>query len=67
MRYITSVERIGIQKGLQQGLEQGFEEGIKKTALNLKNHLGFTAEKIAEVMEVPLEKIKQILSQASAN
>jgi hypothetical protein len=27
MPYVTSVERIGIQKGLQQGLEQGREEG----------------------------------------
>ncbi len=71
MQYITSVERIGMQKGLQQGLEQGlvqgktqgFEEGIKKAVLNLKNNLGFTAEKIAEVMEVPLDKIKQILNQ----
>ena len=27
MPYVTSVERIGIQKGLQQGLEQGRQEG----------------------------------------
>ena len=27
MRYVTSVERIGIAKGVQQGLEQGLEQG----------------------------------------
>ena len=30
MPYVTSVERIGIQKGLQQGLEQGRQEGRKE-------------------------------------
>lgn len=28
MRYVTSVERIGIAKGVQQGLEQGLEQGL---------------------------------------
>jgi len=27
MPYVTSVERIGIEKGLQQGLQQGRQEG----------------------------------------
>jgi len=30
MPYVTSAERIGIQKGLQQGLEQGRQEGRKE-------------------------------------
>jgi len=32
MEYVTSVERIGIQKGLEQGLEQGREEGLQQGA-----------------------------------
>ena len=28
MTYITSAERIGIQKGIQLGLEQGLEQGL---------------------------------------
>ncbi|MDJ1185745.1 hypothetical protein [Roseofilum casamattae] len=28
MPYVTSVERIGIEKGLEQGLEQGRQESI---------------------------------------
>ena len=30
MRYVTSVERIGIAKGVQQGLEQGLEQGLQQ-------------------------------------
>ena len=30
MPYVTSAERVGIQKGLQQGLEQGRQEGRKE-------------------------------------
>ena len=30
MNYVTSIERIGIQKGLQLGLEQGLEQGLER-------------------------------------
>jgi len=30
MPYVTSVERIGIEKGLQQGLQQGIQQGIQE-------------------------------------
>jgi hypothetical protein len=30
MRYITSIERIGIKKGLEKGLEQGLEQGWER-------------------------------------
>jgi hypothetical protein len=30
MQYISSVERIGIEKGIAQGLEQGLEQGIEQ-------------------------------------
>ena len=30
MRYVTSVERIYIEKGLQQGLQQGLEKGLER-------------------------------------
>ena len=30
MPYVTSVERIGIQKGIQLGIEQGIEQGIQR-------------------------------------
>ena len=30
VRYISSVERIGLEKGLREGLEQGIEQGIER-------------------------------------
>ena len=30
MKYITSAERIGIQKGMQQGMQQGIKKGVVK-------------------------------------
>ncbi|MBN1486822.1 MAG: transposase [Anaerolineae bacterium] len=33
MRYITSVERIGYQRGVQEGMEQGIELGIEQGAV----------------------------------
>ena len=32
MRYVTSVERIGIEKGMQQGIQQGMQQGMLQTA-----------------------------------
>ena len=45
MRYVTSVERIGIQQGIEQGTKQGIEQGtkqglIKGIALCLKLKFG---------------------------
>ena len=37
MPYVTSVERIGIQKGLEQGLEQGRQEAILEAILEILN------------------------------
>jgi hypothetical protein len=36
MRYITSVERIGIEQGIEQGLEQGIEQGIEQGRQEMK-------------------------------
>ncbi len=30
MTYITSIERMGIEKGVKQGFKQGFKKGFKK-------------------------------------
>jgi len=35
MPYVTSVERIGIEKGLQQGLQQGLQKGQIKKAVDM--------------------------------
>lgn len=37
MRYVTSVERIGIERGREQGMELGMEQGQRKMAIDPKN------------------------------
>lgn len=59
MRYVTSVERFGIQKGMQQGMQQGIQKGIQKGVL-LQSQ-----EAIIEVLQVrfstvPVQLIQQI-------
>ena len=43
MRYVTSVERIGIEKGrllgLEKGLEQGLEQGLEETIAYFRQKL----------------------------
>ena len=38
MQYITSVERIGIEKGLEQGLDRGLHQGALRQLLRLLQH-----------------------------
>ena len=46
MRYITSVERIGMQKGIQLGIQQGVQRGQKQGALQNAR------ESVLEVLQV---------------
>jgi len=39
MPYVTSVERMGIEKGIQQGLQQGRQEGIQQGEVALLRRL----------------------------
>jgi hypothetical protein len=56
MPYITSVERIGMEKGLKQGLEQGLEQGQEKglkeaIALDLESRFGTTGLELLREIE----------------
>lgn len=51
MRYITSVERMGIEKGLQQGIQQGLQQGIQQ-GIQQGLNIGFTEEARESVIEV---------------
>ncbi len=30
MRYVTSIERMALEKGLEQGMQQGMQQGVRK-------------------------------------
>ncbi len=38
MPYVTSVERIGIEKGMQQGMQQGIQQGIQQGEMAIIKH-----------------------------
>jgi hypothetical protein len=61
MPYITSIERIGIQKGIQQGIRQGLLEAIE---LGLRLKFGDEGLKILpEISEIEdVEQLKAIIS-----
>jgi flagellar biosynthesis/type III secretory pathway protein FliH len=55
MRYVTSVERIGIQKGLEQGLQQGQTAGLRRgllAGIELMIEMKFGAEGLALLPEI---------------
>ncbi|WYL97608.2 MAG: hypothetical protein HEQ35_01105 [Gloeotrichia echinulata IR180] len=48
MRYVTSVERIGIEQGIQQGIQQGLIKGI---SLGLKLKFGESGQSLLPEIE----------------
>lgn len=64
MPYISTAERLGIEKGIQQGIEQGIEQEkmIVAERLILKN---ITETLIAEITDLSLEQIKKIKENLS--
>ena len=62
MRYVTSVERIGIQKGIQQGMEKGVEKGMEsQRRMLLRQVRRQFGETVAEQSAPVLEQIQQLL------
>ena len=54
----------GLQKGLEQGLEQGLEKGEQKKEIEVVKGLdkiGLQKEKIAEALNISVQKVQQIL------
>jgi predicted transposase/invertase (TIGR01784 family) len=55
------IER-GVEKGIEKGIERGIERGVERTAKNLLA-TGMPVEKIAQVTELPVEKIQTLRYQ----
>jgi len=66
MRYITSVERIGIEKGVQQGMQQGMQRGQADLVLRLLNRrFGVISPRLIEqVRAVHGEQMPDLLDVA---
>jgi hypothetical protein len=64
MPYVTTAERIGIEKGLAQGKAEGLEEGQWKKALETAKNLMalevLTDDQIANATGLPLEEVLRL-------
>ncbi len=65
MRYITSIERNGIEKGLKQGLKQGLEQGLeqgeaKASRTHILDILSLRFQQTSENIENTLNQINDL-------
>jgi predicted transposase/invertase (TIGR01784 family) len=70
MPYITSVEKIGFERGVKQGKREGRQEGIEQgrqeVAVNLLRQ-GLTIDVIAQATGLSAKKLRQIQADAQVN
>jgi len=61
MPYITSVERIGIEKGIQQGVGLGMQQGVMAMLVRqLTRRFGpLSEETLRRIEAAPLEQLEQ--------
>ena len=60
MPYVTTAERIGMEKGMEKGREKGREEGKKETARNLLLLDILTEGQIAQAAELSVEEVRKL-------
>jgi hypothetical protein len=67
MPYVTSIERMGIERGIEQGIERGIEQGIERGKDEQRQAIArkmlaqnISLETIAELTELPLERVRQL-------
>lgn len=64
MELMPAWQRWGYEKGMEEGYEKGKEEGIEKGKEDVIRKLlekGFSPEKLAETIEVPVDEIRKLM------
>lgn len=56
MELMPAWKRWGYEKGMEEGLEKGKEDVIRKLL-----EKGFSPEKLAETIEVPVDEIRKLM------
>ena len=59
--YVTSIERLGVQRGMQQGMQQGEEKGIARVVQNLYESVK-DEKQVAKLAKLSLKKVREILN-----
>jgi predicted transposase/invertase (TIGR01784 family) len=65
MPYISTIERMGIEKGIEQGIEKGIEKGKKQRNIELAKRflsLGVDINIIAKASGMSEEEIKKLMN-----
>jgi predicted transposase YdaD len=58
---------VGMEKGMEKGMKKGMEKGVDKgieIAVKKMAESGLDAGRIAEIMQISIEKVDQMLSAA---
>lgn len=61
-KYLLNQIEQGEQRGLKQGIEKGRFEALKEAVLNLHRNMQWAADKIAAVLQLPIETVEHILA-----
>jgi len=65
MAYITSIERIGIEKGVQQGIQQGLQQGESKLLRKqLERRFGVLPTWVSEKLNAATEQDLELWGEA---
>lgn len=66
MDFMPAWKRWGYEEGMEEGLEKGIEKGIEKGKEEVIRKFlqkGFSPEKVAETIEVPVAEIRKLMKQ----
>lgn len=59
---MSSARKLGMEQGLQEGRQEGRQEGVNLAKRVFKLHMqGKTPDEIAEISQIPVEKVREIL------
>jgi len=61
MRYVSTIERQGLEKGLEKGIEKGIEKGLK---LGRSLILRLLPRQVGELSEATIEQVNQLSIEA---
>ena len=61
-RLVTKGKEVGLREGKEAGLREG-KDDERRRIIRAKLEKGQTLEQIAEVLELPLEQVKEIAEQ----
>ena len=59
MPYISTAERLGIEKGLKEGLKEGVKKGVERVALRLLSE-GEKPTYVKKITGLPINRIKAL-------